>query len=391
LIFLTIFSSAQDSTYIKRKLTESDIKVLFSYYDQDGNHSAVTGGEGTEKLEVYAPKLTFSHSFDSANTFLFDGGVDIITSASTDKIDFNMSSASYKDFHFQATTGYSRYLKKSQSEIGLTGSFALESDYLSGGFHLWYYHPDKKGMTSYYASLQAFFDDLRWGRRADEELTLVYPVELRDTNWFDIYMRYSYNIEFGIERVLNPRMLMGFYPGLHIQTGLLSTPFHRVYFQGEEKARVENFPRQRIKVPVGIKLNAFAGKSIILNSFYRFYADNFRIISNMIELAAYYKVNPYFSPTLSFRIYHQTGAKYFKPYGEHLTSDKYYTSDYDLSEFTSIRAGAGLRYSPYKKISSNWSFDEVELLYYYYWRSDGLMAHMITTLFSFKGQKAGRK
>jgi len=32
-----------------------DADILFSYYSQDGDHSPVTGGIGTEELEVASP------------------------------------------------------------------------------------------------------------------------------------------------------------------------------------------------------------------------------------------------------------------------------------------------------------------------------------------------
>lgn len=389
-IFLLIFAlsvSAQDSTYVKRKLLETDINVLFSFYTQDGDHSAVTGGTGTENLQVYAPQLNVVHTIDSVHTLLFDAGIDFITSASTDNIDYNMSSASRKDAHLYASAGFSHYFRKPALELGFRGSFSMESDFLSGGFQLWFFHPDKSGMTTYYASLQVYFDDMRWGRLNPDykrPVTLVYPIELRDTNWFDIYMRYSYNMDFGIERIINKRMVISLYPGIVIQSGLLSTPFHRVYFINEEGARVENLPTQRIKVPLGIKLNSYIGTSFILNTFYRFYADDFGISSNTFELETYYKINPYLTPSLSLRFYQQTASKYFKPYQEHLTSDTWYTSDYDLSAFYSIRAGAGFRFTPFKKMFSKWSFDVIDLKYTYYWRSDGLDAHIISSYFGIK-------
>jgi hypothetical protein len=388
IIFLIITNvPAQDSAYIKRKLSQTEISTLFSFYTQGGNHSAVTGGTGTENLQVYAPQVNFSHEIDSVHTILFDAGVDFITSASTDRIDYNMSSASRKDAHFHANAGFSHYFKKPETELGLTGGFDLESDFLSGGFHLWYYHPDKAGMTSYSAGLQAFFDDMRWGRLSEDnqdELSLVYPVELRDTSWFDDYMRYSWNLDFGVERVINRRMKIGFYPGIILQTGLLSTSFHRVYFSGNDSAMVEKLPQQRIKIPLGIRLNSFIGSNLILNTYYRFYTDDFGIVSNTIEIASHYKINPYLAPSFSLRFYHQTASKYFKPYREHVYGDEFYTSDYDLSGFYSFKAGAGLRFTPYSHLFSNWTFDEVELMYNYYRRSDGLDAHTISTFFGIK-------
>ncbi|NND79993.1 MAG: hypothetical protein HKN53_08840, partial [Maribacter sp.] len=40
----------EDNTgsYQKRVLETAEIELLFSYYDQDGQNAAVSGGEGTE-------------------------------------------------------------------------------------------------------------------------------------------------------------------------------------------------------------------------------------------------------------------------------------------------------------------------------------------------------
>lgn len=114
---------------------------------------------------------------------------------------------------------------------------------------------------------QLFADDLRWGRLNEDyrrPVTLVYPVELRDSIWFDIYMRYSYNFTFDIQHDINRRMNIGIFPGIIFQQGLLSTPFHRFYFAGATKAVVENLPRSRIKLPLGIQLNIFVGARTVL-------------------------------------------------------------------------------------------------------------------------------
>src|SRR5690606_36903377 len=39
-----------DNPYQKRALDAAEVDLLFSYYKQDGQHAAVTGGEGTEAL-----------------------------------------------------------------------------------------------------------------------------------------------------------------------------------------------------------------------------------------------------------------------------------------------------------------------------------------------------
>ena len=46
LIIVSVILKAQeqDSIFSKKTVKSTQIDILFSYYDQDGNHSAVTGG-----------------------------------------------------------------------------------------------------------------------------------------------------------------------------------------------------------------------------------------------------------------------------------------------------------------------------------------------------------
>jgi uncharacterized protein (UPF0303 family) len=51
----TAQSSVEENTdYEKRKLKVDEINFVTSYYHQEGDKSAVTGGIGTEKLTDYA-------------------------------------------------------------------------------------------------------------------------------------------------------------------------------------------------------------------------------------------------------------------------------------------------------------------------------------------------
>src|SRR5579863_686792 len=79
-----------DSGYKMRKVSKTEVQVLFSYYSQDGDHSAITGGIGTEWLHVYSPEFTITHHPDSTHALQLNGGIDIITSASMDKIDIDI-------------------------------------------------------------------------------------------------------------------------------------------------------------------------------------------------------------------------------------------------------------------------------------------------------------
>ena len=67
----------------KIKLKDIEVNFIASYYEQDGNHSPVTGGIGTESLTNMAPTLSIKVPLDSFRTLNVDGGVDFYSSASS--------------------------------------------------------------------------------------------------------------------------------------------------------------------------------------------------------------------------------------------------------------------------------------------------------------------
>jgi len=374
---------ATDTSYQKREIPRTNIEIVYSQYNQDGDHSAVTGGIGTEKLGVYAPGFIIT-KYNGKNIYSLSAGGDIISSASVDNIDFEQSSASRMDLRSHANLNYSR--KIGNSVLGLGTGFSMESDYLSVPVFLSFDHAGPSGMQKYFVYLQAFFDDCRWGRGASEEykhdLQLVYPEELRYKEWYDVHNRYSYNLKTGIIQVINRRLTAGLYPEFIYQQGLLATSFHRVYFTNDS-LRVENFPKERIRFPIGLKVNYFAGSRTILKASYDFYTDNFGITGNSLELETSVKATPKLTLSPFIRVYNQAASNYFQPYGMHDPMAGFYTSDYDLSKFQSVKAGIGLRYAPYKYITKRGLFDELLFRYAYFQRSDQLSSHMFTVSFVF--------
>lgn len=61
LLAVTLRAQEADSTsYKKRVLESTEVQLLMSYYEQDGSHSAVGGGVGTEELNDMTPTLVIS-------------------------------------------------------------------------------------------------------------------------------------------------------------------------------------------------------------------------------------------------------------------------------------------------------------------------------------------
>ena len=106
-------SQADSSSFKSRKLKLEEINLVSSYYTQNGNNAAVTGGIGSEKLTDIANVIDVKlFKYDKKlrkNTFGAELGVDHYTSASSDRIDLKAnSSASSADTRFYPSVNWSR-------------------------------------------------------------------------------------------------------------------------------------------------------------------------------------------------------------------------------------------------------------------------------------------
>jgi hypothetical protein len=90
-----------------------------------------------------------------------------------------------------------------------------------------------------------------------------------------------------------------------------------------------------------------------------------------------------FSPT--YRYYTQQSSKYFAPYETHLSTEKFYTSDYDLSTFDTSQYGFGFHYTDIFTSGKifNFGLKNIDFRYNHYERNDGLQANIVTIGFKF--------
>jgi len=229
----------------------------------------------------------------------------------------------------------------------------------------------KNNNREFTGKLQAYLD--QW--------SVILPIELRHTiNREEDYPsqpRNSYSASFSLAQVINRNMQLLLVIEPTYQTGLLATKYQRVYFvNGSEDA--ENLPDNRFKIPVGIRANYFFGDRVILRSFYRYYQDDWGLKAHTIDLELPVKLTPFFSLSPFYRFYSQTATDYFAPYGQHSPIETFFTSDYDLSKFTSNYYGAGIRLSPPKGVFGIQKLSSLELRYGHYSRSNGLNANQFS-------------
>lgn len=375
-------------TYEKRKLKLEEINLVSSYYQQDGNNSAVTGGIGTEKLTDFAQSfdlvLKTTDQRNRQHTIAFDFNIDHYTSASSDNIDpLTVSSASRSDTHIYPSIAWNVHNDNNRTTKGLALSYSTEYDYKSYGINLNFAKASADNNREVSLKAGAFFDTWK----------AILPPELRpdgygsgahgDRDPIDYKPRNSYNLSLALSQVVNKRMQLLFTVEPSFQQGLLSTPFHRIYFQDGGET-VEKLPGSRLKLPISFRLHYFMGDRVVVRTFYRYYIDDWGMQAHTANLEVPVKVTSFISVSPFYRFSHQTAVRYFAPYEQHKQTEKYYTSDYDISGFNSQFIGIGFRTAPPGGLFGIGHWQSVELRLGHYSRTTGMVANSVTLLAKIK-------
>lgn len=482
------YSQEKDSTefvYKKRVLETSEIDFIGSYYKQDGAHSAVSGGIGSEKLTDIASNIVISMPLNDDDVLTIDAGFSAYTSASSSNINPFFNDGSYVDI--RNNTGASRKAQTAsksnpanrddEDEVAVKslpfGSPWIESTGASKKDVLTtlsanYSHnsDDRNFIWSANASVSKEYDYQSFGfgggisklfNDKNSEISVktsayldkwkpIYPTELHEysqyglnfqnkgyfnnvtimdqygnesKNYLPSYFsefnddkRNSYSLSFSFSQVLGKKLQASIFMDILYQEGLLSTPYHRIYFA--DKANyyigqkryipiydtpenkgiyrladdVERLPDNRFKIPLGLRLNYYVNEIVVLRTYYRYYQDDWGLTSHTASIEIPVKISRNFTAYPMYRFYTQTALDYFAPFEKHFSSEKYYTSDYDLTSFDSHQYGFGLSYA---SIFSNFNIfkfglKNVDFRYNRYERSDNLNADIFTLSIKFVNQ-----
>ena len=342
--------NAQHSS-VKDNIDSVKVNFMYSYYEQDGVHSPVTGGIGDEELYDHGRRISVSVPLRNNINLSVLSGIDVYTSASTDNINdehdllLTETSASYKDERKYSSIGLEKKNKQGYI-ISSNAGFSKEWDVNSINYGISLTHLSKNENTQIRLSTSYYKD--KWD--------LIYPYELRpfiNDTLEDI--KRSFNASLMFSQVINKRLKMALSIETVSQNGLLSTPFHRVYFN-DTTHTIERLPNKRFKIPVAMYSSYYMNDRSILRFYYRFYTDDFDINAHTVQIETPIKISPSIVISPFYRIHTQEEAKYFEPFAIHNPNAEYYTSDYDLSGFNSHKLGFGIKYSPlfgfFNKINS---------------------------------------
>jgi hypothetical protein len=399
-------------SYKKRVLENVEVDFLISYYSQDGDNSAVGGGIGTEKLTDLTPTLVVAVPLTEDNVLTIDVGLSAYSSASSSNINpfdgegeadpFQEASGSSSSDTYTSLTGTYSHSSDDRNTIW-TGnvSVAIEYDYTSFGFGGSFTRLFNHKNTELSIGANVFLDT--WDA--------IYPIELRDddpdfdlddhtitgnpdynpSNFtpFDDEKRNSFSVGLNLYQILSKNMQASLSVDVVSQDGLLSTPFQRIYFADVEDSFIEKFhladdverlPDNRLKVAVGGRFNYFVNERITLRTYYRYYTDDWGVDAHTVSLTVPIKLTDKFTAYPSYRYYFQTQADHFGPYNTHQSTQEFYTSDYDLSDFNANQYGIGFGYTDIftKARIFKFGLKSIDLKFNYYERNSGLNAFLIS-------------
>ncbi|WP_035090524.1 DUF3570 domain-containing protein [Aquimarina macrocephali] len=399
-VIVTAQEQQQDdtTTYKKRVLESAEVDFLMSYYTQDGDNAAVTGGVGTEELTDLTPTIVVSIPLNDDDVLTIDAGISAYSSASSSNVnpfDGNgtaspfvaSSGASKKDVLTTISGSYSHSSDDRNSVWSANVAVATEYDYFSVGFGGSYSRLFNEKNTELSVKANVFLDTWK----------AIYPTELRDQptfTKFDDESRNSYSVGFGFSQILSKKLQGSLALDFIQQEGLLSTPFQRVQFADVADVIIEEFtygddverlPDSRFKIAAGGRLHYYINEVFTIRTFYRYYTDDWGINSHTASIEVPIKITDKFTLYPSYRFYTQTKADYFAPFNQHLSTQQFYTSDYDLSGFDANQYGFGISYTDIFAKLHIWKLGlkSIDLRFRQYERDSGLSSSLFSGGFSF--------
>ena len=342
------------------------------------------------------------------------------------------SGASKSDVWFNGNLGYNHSSDSRNNIVNANVSFANEFDYTSFGFGAGYTHLFNKKNTEIGIKTNIYLD--HWRPQYPTEIHTYIEnngslnadffngVDILDNNgliadknglliWapfkntlVDNTSRNSYSISLSFSQIISKNAQFSIFTDIVNQQGWLANPMQRVYFK--DKANyyigiassiadytsptnldvfqladdIERLTETRLKTPVGIRLNYYISELFVFKTYYRYYFDDWGIKAHTANIELPIKIAQKFTFYPTYRFYSQIAADYFAPYEEHLSTDKFYTSDFDLSKYNANQYGFGIKYNDIftKAHIGMMRLKTVDLNYSYYHRNTGLKANIVS-------------
>ena len=342
------------------------------------------------------------------------------------------SGASQKDTWTSISASFSHSSDDRNRIWGLNASFATEYDYSSFGFGGSYAWLLNEKNTEISLKANVFLDN--WTPKYPTELDSYIEAGQNLNNGFfsnidilnqngdiidknsanswsafnttllDDKKRNTYSASFSFSQILSKNAQISLFFDVVRQEGWLANPMQRVHFGDRANYYIgnavsipnytsksnkdvfqladdiERMPKTRFKTPIGMRFNYYLNEFLTVRTYYRYYFDDWGVSSHTASLELPIKIADKFTLYPAYRFYNQTAADYFAPYEENLSTQEFYTSDYDLSKFNANQFSFGIKYNDILTQLNIWKLGlkTIDLRYSYYKRNTGLKSGIIS-------------
>ncbi len=155
----------------------------------------------------------------------------------------------------------------------------------------------------------------------------------------------------GITQVLSTKSLLQANLSFANETGFLSDPYKLV--QVQESILEDSRPDDRSMVAGLVRYIRTLGSDAAIHLTYRLFDDDWSIQSHTMEVSWFSESESGWTLNPSLRYYSQDAADFYEPYFVEVREDGFYSSDFRLASYGSIKAGFKIG----KKLSNGMSFD----------------------------------
>jgi hypothetical protein len=216
--------------------------------------------------------------------------------------------------------------------------------------------------------------------------------------------RNTYSVSISFSQIINKNAQFSLFSDVVYQKGWLANPMQRVYFSDKENYfmgnpnhisnyandqntevfqladDIERLPETRLKIPIGIRYHHYINEYVVFKTYYRYYYDDWGISSHTANIEIPIKVTEKYTLYPSYRLYYQTASTYFAPFDKHVSTEEFYTSDYDLATFKATQYGLGVKYTDVFSEKRLWviGLKNISFNYNFYQRTTDLGAHFIS-------------
>lgn len=151
-------------------------------------------------------------------------------------------------------------------------------------------------------------------------------------------------LDLSVSQFLSPTLTAQLiYTYMHSK-GFLSSPYH--YLVTDSYSTFERYPADRTGNAVALRFVKLLNEPTSLNFAYRYYTDNWGIVSHTLNLELYRDILSNLTLGARYRYYTQTGSDFMKDLSAYSKNDQTVAVDYRQSSFNSNTVGLMAIYKP---------------------------------------------